>query len=137
MSSTDGVKPDGKQYQIVICEDKQSDAASVRQILESMGYHVKAMFDNGQDLLDWCKANPGGADCIIMDIIMPKVDGYAAFWELKETGYRTRVVFFSIENTAGIIKNVISLGAYDFITKPFKREVLLERMKKVVHRPLA
>lgn len=94
------------------------------------------ILENGGDLIDYCRENPSPVDLLLLDIVMPEIDGYAAFWELKELKYNTRVVFISVENTAGIIKNVLANGAYDFITKPLKRDTILERVKNVMKKPL-
>jgi two-component system chemotaxis response regulator CheY len=131
----EGIGPNGKPYQIVICDDKKLEAQMLRQILESKGYRVVQVFENGRQLVDWYAANPGSVDCILLDIIMPVLDGYAAFWELKKIHPMPRIVFVSVENTATLIKSVLARGAYDFITKPIKRDVVLERIHKVVRRP--
>jgi len=138
MSEFEGIGQFGKPYKVVICDDKRIDQQQVRQFLESRKFEVVYVCENGRMLVDWIKSNPTTADVIILDIIMPVLDGYAAFWELKELNLNPfpRIVFVSVENTASIIKNVVSLGAYDFITKPLKREVVIERVGKVVRRPL-
>ncbi len=136
MALEEGLKPNGKPYRVVICDDKAIDAQQIRQILESRAYKVEAVFDNGRQLLNWYSVNSDKADLIILDIIMPVLDGYAAFWKLKEMHPFPRIMFVSVENTATLIKSVLSLGAVDFITKPVKREILLERVAKAVRKPV-
>ncbi len=127
--------PDGKPYRIAICDDKMIDARQMRGFLESRYFKVVDIFEDGRQLVNWYKNHPGEVDCIILDIIMPVLDGYAAFWELKEITPFPRIVFISVENTSNLIKSVLSHGAYDFITKPVKRDVLIDRIARVVRRP--
>ncbi|MBI3396235.1 MAG: response regulator, partial [Spirochaetia bacterium] len=67
----------------------------------------------------------------------PVLDGYAAFWEIRELKPAPGVVFVSVENTPDVVKNVISNGALDFLVKPFKREDVVARVKRALARPRA
>jgi two-component system, chemotaxis family, chemotaxis protein CheY len=136
MALEEGLKPNGKPYRVVICDDKAIDAQQMRQILESRSYRVEAVFDNGRQLLNWYPENKDKVDLILLDIIMPVLDGYAAFWKLKEMNPVPRICFVSVENTATLIKSVLSMGAVDFITKPIKRDILLERVNKAIRKPV-
>jgi DNA-binding NarL/FixJ family response regulator len=132
--SEDGIGKDGKPYRVVICDDKKLDVQQIKSVLESKRYKIIEVFDNGRQFMDWYKNNTGSADLIIMDVIMPVLDGYAALWELKELGALPKIVFVSVENTATLIKDVLSLGVLDYLTKPLKREVILERIGKAIRR---
>jgi len=135
MADDDGIRPDGKPYQIVICDDRRLEAQQIRGFLESKKYKVIQVFQNGRELVNWYKNNRDAADLIILDIIMPVLDGYAAFWEIKEIGPPPKILFVSVENTATLIKDVIAQGAVDYIPKPLKRDVILDRVAKAVRKP--
>lgn len=135
MAMEEGLKPNGKPYRIAICDDRRTDVVNLRQILESRQFKVVEVFENGRALVEWYKKNAGEVDAIILDIIMPVLDGYAAFFELIKITPRPRIVFVSVENTAALIKKLIERGAYDFITKPIKRDVIIDRVSRVVRRP--
>lgn len=117
---------------ILICDDKGFEAMEYRQILESRGMKVLQVFSNGYELLEWVRKNPRTADVVLLDIIMPVVDGYAAFHELRKLAPEIKVVFVSVENSAPLIKSVLAMGALDFITRPVKRDVLAERLFKAL-----
>ena len=119
---------------ILICDDKNFEALEYRQILESRGLRVVKIFSNGQELLEWVRQNPRSADIVLLDIIMPVLDGYAAFHELRKEAPDLKVIFISVENSAPLIKTVLAMGALDFITRPVKRDVLAERLLKAVGR---
>ena len=134
MISREGIGPGGSPYKIVICDDKQTEANQLRQFLESRAFKVIQVFGDGKALLDWCSNNPGQADLVLLDIIMPTMDGFAAFFELKKIRPMPRVVFLSVENSSQVIGHLIQSGAYDFIAKPFDKINLLNRIKVVLKR---
>ncbi|MDH5656146.1 MAG: response regulator [Spirochaetia bacterium] len=130
----DGIAKDGKPYKIVICDDKKLEVQQIKSVLESKQYNVIEVFSNGRELVEWYKNYPGAADLLIIDVIMPVLDGYAALWELKEFGPLPKIVFISVENTATLIKDVLARGVLDYLTKPLKRDMILERVGKAVRR---
>jgi len=130
----EGIGKDGKPYKIVICDDKKLEVQQIKSVLESKQYKVIATFENGRELVEWYKHNQGAADLLIIDVIMPVLDGYAAMWEMKEMGPLPKIVFISVENTATLIKDVLAKGVLDYLTKPLKREMILERIGKAVRR---
>ncbi|MCB1164664.1 MAG: response regulator [Leptospiraceae bacterium] len=119
---------------ILICDDKNFEALEYRQILEARKMKVVHICANGQELLEWLRANPKSVDLLLLDIVMPVVDGYAAFHELKQLEPELKVIFISVENSAPLIKTVLSMGALDFITRPIKRDALVERVVKALNR---
>ena len=134
MAAEEGIGKDGKPYKIVICDDKKLEVQQIKSVLESKQYKVIETFGNGRELVEWHKHNQGVADLMIIDVIMPVLDGYAAMWEMKEIGPLPKIVFISVENTATLIKDVLAKGVLDYLTKPLKREVILERIGKAVRR---
>ena len=133
-ATDEGIGKDGKPYRVVICDDKRLDVQQIKSVLESKRYKVIEVFENGRELVEWHKHYPGAADLIILDVIMPVLDGYAALWEMKEQGPLPKIVFVSVENTATLIKDVLAQGVLDYLTKPLKREVILERIGKAIRR---
>lgn len=121
-------------HKVVICDDKRLEAQSLRQMLEGGGIKVAHICSNGKELMEWLKENPRTVDGIILDIVMPVMDGYAAFFEVRKIEPRVKVVFVSIENSAPLIKNLLGLGAADFIARPVKRDTLIPRVKKALSR---
>ena len=118
----------------VICDDNKSDATRLARIVESGNIHVVHTGENGRELLNYLRRNEP-VDLILLDIVMPVLDGYAAFHEIREHRIPARIVFVSIENSSQLVENVIKLGARGFITKPFDRERVLESLKKAVAQP--
>jgi DNA-binding NarL/FixJ family response regulator len=135
MSVDEGIGPNGKPYRIVICDDRRLEVQQIKQFLESKRFQIVQTFENGRQLVEWWKTHKGEVDLIVLDIIMPVLDGYAALWEMKEAGPIPRLVFVSVENTATLIKDVMMQGALDYLPKPLKRDVVIERVAKAVRKP--
>jgi len=124
-----GISPSGRPYSVIIAENSKFQSKQLQQILESDGYQVVGIAETGKDLLELYK-NHRQIDLITIEIFLPVMDGYAAFWEIKEQGILPRIVFISEENTPSVIKSLLDGGAMDYIVKPIKRDKILEKMKE-------
>ncbi len=129
----DGVAPSGKAYRIAICDDKKFEVSDWKLFLGSRGFYVQS-FENALDLVAHVKKLPGDFDLVILDIVMPVLDGYAAFHELKSSGRLPKVMFISVENTPAVVRSLIEAGAVDFLARPVTKDTLLERIKRAVGR---
>ena len=134
MDDRDGIGPGGKAFRVVLCSDNESELRNLQPLLETHGYQIPEVFTDGRSLVDWYKDNTGAVDLILMELIMPVLDGYAAFWELREIKPFPRVMFMSVENSSQVIKELVTSGAGDFITKPYNRIKLLDRIKVAVRK---
>ncbi len=136
MDDRDGIDPKtGKAFRVLICDDNEPEAHALKQLLLTHGYIVPATPVDGRELVTWLRKNPGEADLVLLDIIMPRLDGFAAFWEIKQLKPFPRIVFMSAENSSAVIRHVLENGAYDYVTKPINRVKLLDRVKVAVRRP--
>lgn len=128
-----GISPTGRPYTVLIAENSKFQSKQLKQILESEGYQVIGIAETGKELVDLFKKNKQ-VDLITIEIFLPVMDGYAAFWELKELGVIPRVLFISEENTPSVIKSLLEAGAMDYVVKPIKREKILDKVKEVMIR---
>lgn len=126
-----GISPSGRPYTVIITENSKFQSKQLKQILESEGYQVLGIAENGKEMVELYKKNKQ-VDLITIEIFLPIMDGYAAFWELKEMGVLPRIMFISEENTPSVIKSLLDAGAMDYIVKPIKREKILEKVKEVM-----
>lgn len=123
-----GVSATGRPYTIIIAENSRFQSKQLQQIFESEGYQVIGIAENGKELVELYKNNRH-VDLITIEIFLPVMDGYAAFWEIKDLGILPRIVFISEENTPAVIKSLLDAGAMDYIIKPIKREKVLEKVR--------
>ncbi|GBF41597.1 response regulator [Leptospira levettii] len=127
-----GIGPTGRPYQILIAENSKFQSKQLQQILESEGFKIIGIAETGKELLKLYKENRQQIDLVTIEIFLPEVDGYAAFWDMKEMGVLPRILFISEENTPSVIKALLENGAMDYIVKPIKREKILEKIKETL-----
>lgn len=130
-----GVAPSGRPYQVIIAENSKFQAKQLAQILESEGYEVIGFAETGKELLNLYKENRK-VDLITLDLHLPVMDGFAAFYEIKDMGVLPRVIVISEENTPAVIKNLSENGIMDYIVKPIKREKVLEKANETVRKTI-
>ena len=123
------------QTKFLICEDHKIRLQEIRQFLSNQArYTIIENFTNGRDMIEWVRQNKGVADILILDIIMPVMDGYAAFFELKEVDPKLKVIFVTVENSPPLMKELIKNGASGFLTKPLDRDKFLSVVAEAARR---
>lgn len=133
----DGVKPNGSSYKILVVDGKDFHKKQIVQILESERYQIIDTASNGKEALDMMEKYKGKVDLITTELDMPIIDGYSMLYELKQKGNMPLVVFISEDTTKGVMQDLISMGAKDFILKPVNRRLILERIKNVLNKHLS
>lgn len=115
---------------ILIAEDEPAINKMLCMNLGLMGYDTAAKFD-GQQVLDYL-ADGGSADLALVDVMMPRVDGFQLLEPLKEHGIP--VIFLTARGDLEAKLRGLTGGAEDYIVKPFEMMELLVRMEKVLER---
>ena len=118
---------DAKTSRILLVDDTMENIQVAGELLRSKGYQVSVARDGAQALKVCAKANP---DLILLDIMMPVMDGYECCGKLKadETTRDIPVIFLSaMKDTPDIVKG-FELGAVDYVAKPFNAAELLARV---------
>ena len=115
---------------ILIAEDEPAINKMLCMNLGLMGYDTAAKFD-GQQVLDYL-AGGGSADLALVDVMMPRVDGFQLLEPLKEHGIP--VIFLTARGDLEAKLRGLTGGAEDYILKPFEMMELLVRMEKVLER---
>src|SRR5262245_32245999 len=114
--------------QILLVDDNATNLQVLYQTLEGHGYRLLAA-RNGTDAI--AIAERAAPDLILLDVLMPDIDGYETCARLK-AGARTRdctIIFLSALNDARDRAHGLELGAVDFVNKPFQAEEILARVK--------
>jgi DNA-binding response OmpR family regulator len=112
-------------------EDERYLAEAVARILEKNNYDVDLSFD-GEDGLD--NALSGVYDIVLLDIMLPKMDGISLLKHLREKGIATPVILLTAKGETEDKVLGLDSGADDYLPKPFKTEELLARMRAVSRR---
>ena len=117
------------QKTVLIVDDAVFMRMKLRQILEDNSYKVIAEAQNGIEAIEKYKAIK--PDIIIMDIVMPEMDGIEALKRIKNLDPGANIIMCSAMGQISIVMGAIREGAVDFIVKPFERKRLLEALNNV------
>jgi len=117
---------------VLIVEDEQRLAENVaRSLRESAGYAVDVSLD-GEDGLYMAQSNP--YDLLILDLMLPKVDGLTLLKRLRAGGRDTPVLVLTARDEKESIVALLNAGADDYVAKPFDLGELLARAKALIRR---
>lgn len=118
---------------ILIVEDDINIASGLVQLMQLEGYMANAVYDGKQGLEAY---KQGTFDLIIIDIMMPVMDGYELCKSIRKKDNDTPIIFLSAKNDE-IDKVVgLELGADDFISKPFGAREVVARIHAIMRRKL-
>lgn len=116
---------------ILIVEDEKRLADVLAHILEEHKYLTDIAYD-GQDGLDYALGCQ--YDAIILDVMMPKMDGFAVVRELRRLKKDVPVLMLTAKGTTPDKVRGLDSGADDYLTKPFETEELLARIRALTRR---
>lgn len=111
---------------LLFAEDERSLSRAITHILEKNCYSVDAVYD-GQAALEYLEN--GDYDGVILDIMMPKVDGITVLRELRSKGNHVPVLMLTAKAEIDDKVLGLDLGANDYLTKPFDTKELLARIR--------
>ena len=116
---------------ILLAEDEIDLNNVITRYLKKNGYSVDSVLD-GEEALDYLEY--GEYDLVILDIMMPKVNGFEVIKKLRDKGNHTSVLMLTARDSADDKVKGLDLGADDYIVKPFDFNELMARIRAVVRR---
>lgn len=116
---------------ILLAEDEKAMSMALVAVLEHSGYEVDAVYDGAAAVE---KGRQGAYDCMIFDIMMPKLDGVGALKELRRSGDTTPVIMLTAKAEIDDKITGLDAGADDYLTKPFAMGELLARLRSMTRR---
>ncbi|HZK38423.1 MAG TPA: response regulator [Clostridia bacterium] len=115
---------------ILIVDDASFVRTMIKNILTKNGFDVIDEAENGAEAIEkYKKLQP---ELIIMDIIMPEIDGIQATGEIKKLNPDAKIIMCSAIGQRGMMDEAMQAGAEDFIVKPFEAARLIEAVKKML-----
>ena len=119
--------PEGKKTLILVVDDNQENVRVLTSILNHHGYDIIAAF-NGSDALTM--ASRRKPDLILMDIMMPEMDGFEATRSLKEDPELKEIPVIFISALTEVEDKIqgFDVGGQDYITKPFQHQEVMARV---------
>ncbi len=119
---------------LLLAEDDANLGQVLSEYLNLKGFETVLCID-GQQGADTFK--PGKFDLCVLDLMMPKKDGFQLATEIKAIDPNIPIIFLTAKSMKEDVISGFKIGADDYITKPFSMEVLLLRIKAVLKRTLA
>jgi len=116
---------------LLLAEDEKELSRAVRAVLEHTGYEVDAAYD-GEEAVELARG--GGYDCMILDIMMPKMDGIEALRRIRASGDLTPVIMLTAKAEVDDRITGLDAGADDYLTKPFSMGELTARIRSRTRR---
>lgn len=116
---------------ILIVEDERSLSMALQHILRDAGYQTAAVY-TGDDGLHY--ALTGAYDLILLDVMLPEMDGFAVVKALRQQQSHVPVLMLTARASVSDKVNGLDAGADDYLTKPFEPEELLARIRALLRR---
>ncbi|OFY91631.1 MAG: hypothetical protein A2266_04820 [Bacteroidetes bacterium RIFOXYA12_FULL_40_10] len=117
---------------ILIAEDKDSNFILLEEMLSDFKINIIRAL-NGVEAVKMCKSNPN-IDLVLMDIIMPEMDGYEATKRIKEFNPNLPIIAQSAYINESDRLKALSNGCCDFISKPISKNMLLSKINEQLHK---
>lgn len=116
---------------LLIVEDDRKTAALLQATLEKEGFDVVCSFDGASGLAG---AEKGGLDALIVDIMLPKLNGLDLVRQLRSKGHSTPVIMLSARGEVEQRVEGLDAGADDYLPKPYAASELLARLRSLLRR---
>ncbi|MDP3853102.1 response regulator transcription factor [Phenylobacterium sp.] len=128
--------PNAARYRILVVEDEPMVLELITTRLGLAGYQTFYGRDGYEAL---ARINDVRPNAMILDINMPRLDGFDVLRHMKVSGQLARVpvMVLTARNQADDVQTAIKLGARDFLAKPFNDDQLLARVARLIRRPAA
>ena len=116
---------------ILVVEDDKSTAKALEEVLCSQHYVVD-LADNG--LLGWELVQASTYDLILLDVVLPRLDGIELCQKLRSHNYQTPILLLTAQNSSSDKVLGLDAGADDYVVKPFEIKELLARVRVLLRR---
>jgi two-component system response regulator MprA len=127
--------PAGTKPHVLVVDDDRAVRESLRRSLEFNGYAVSLASDGAEALAGIASlANGRGPDVVVMDVMMPRLDGIETTKSLRQAGNDVPILVLTARDAVGDRVEGLDAGADDYLTKPFALQELLARLRALLRR---
>ncbi len=116
---------------ILLCEDDENLGMLLREYLQAKGYDTELCLDGEAGFREFMR---GHYDICVLDVMMPKKDGFTLAEEIRQQNAEVPVIFLTAKNMKEDILKGFRIGADDYLTKPFSMDELVFRIEAVMRR---
>ena len=121
----------GEKLTILLCEDDQNLGMLLREYLNAKGYNAELCPDGEAGYKAFVKNK---YDLCVLDVMMPKMDGFTLAQEIRKVNSDTPIVFLTAKTLKEDVLEGFKIGADDYLTKPFSMEELTFRIEAILRR---
>ncbi|UCD80859.1 MAG: response regulator, partial [Desulfobacterales bacterium] len=118
---------------VLLIDDEEMILDVGKSMLQKLGYHV-LVAGSGSEALEIYRKDPNEIDLVILDLIMPEMNGGETYDRLKEIDPRVRVLFSSGYSLDGMANDILKNGSVGFIQKPFDIKKLSQNVRRALKR---
>ncbi len=113
---------------ILLCEDEIEQSNALVKILRHNNFSVDAVYD-GEEAFDYIETQ--NYDAVIMDVMMPKLDGLSLLKKVRNRGFLVPVIMLTAKSEIDDKVLGLDIGANDYLTKPFDTKELMARLRAI------
>jgi CheY-like chemotaxis protein len=117
---------------VLITDDSLLQRKTLSAIVQDEGHEVETA-NNGRDALEKIQINP--PDCLLLDMLMPEMDGMQVLETLHSQGKKLRIIVLTADVQEWLKTRCLELGAMSFLNKPVKQEQLRQALHDILGRP--
>ena len=118
---------------VLVADDEVRILRALRDLLSANGFHVLTA-ENGRQALERFEAYSTSVDLVLLDVMMPELDGFGVLSQLRAMSPHTPVIMLTARGGEHDQLQGFSQGADDYISKPFSTALLLARVEAVLRR---
>ncbi|GHE74415.1 response regulator transcription factor [Roseivirga thermotolerans] len=119
------------KHKILLAEDEVALGTIVKESLETRGYDVIYCADGEEARLKYEQTGP---ELLVLDVMMPKKDGFSLVREIRKKNDRIPIIFLTAKSRTEDVVEGFGYGANDYLRKPFSMEELIVRIKALLSR---
>jgi len=120
-----------RTQKVLVCDDDDRIREIIGEIVKGRGYDVQKV-NNGKEACEYVKAG-NQVDLMIIDIMMPEMDGYEALANIKDAGFDVPTIMLTAKTQDKDIVKGYRAGADYYITKPFSNKILLKMVDHLLN----
>ncbi len=136
-STTTDIKKEAKDYQVLIVDDSKTDRTIMKKALNPLGVSITEAV-NGMEALQLLKTGDVKFDIVLIDIEMPKMDGYTLAGEIRKYSRYKNLPLIAVTSRASKSDRMrgVEVGMTEYVTKPYSLEYLSSIVRKNLKLPL-
>jgi DNA-binding response OmpR family regulator len=120
-------------HRVIVVEDEELISTMIKVNLKREGYDVMH-FGDAESMLDHIRSNTDCCDIVLLDIMLPGMNGDEAIVELRKLNFKAPVIMLTAKRDIETRVDVLNKGADDYLAKPFNVDELIARVNALIRR---